>query len=403
MSLKTHSSYARLVEIALQSHEKGRDPLGIAEEDIALARLYSYAYRNHAIGAFHATRVALQKNALSQPLAEAHRERAMELLTDLANQSMDPVGNNFRALVSTFHRYNCNIHRVIEALERAARESKDDGIRKISARFREIMEEISAGNGLHVTQDTHAPEQASFIVPNLGITIVPLAYGDYHSWNLAWLNGARSDVPFHRHHQGVEIHLGYSPMKGSSVLGECFAETAEGYAMPIPPMVRHGYVNGSDMRHNVPFIFGSLLQGGWGVFLDVEAQPMELSQMRKVSVQSRDMGRMIYLEREIEACAKKIPSLIYPVIPASVTDRNGTGGLELSLARINERGLTLPSDVFRIISVVRGKGVVKMAGVERTLNLHDHLGIPAGITAALKQEGEEPFVLLDVVIKRANE
>ena len=131
------------------------------------------------------------------------------MLTDLANQGMDPVGDDFRALVSTFNRYDCNVRRVIEALEKSQHESGDESIRRISGRFREIMEEISAGNGIHLTQDTHVPEQASFVVPNLGITIVPLVYGDHHSWNLAWLGGPRSDVPFHRHHEGVEIHLGY--------------------------------------------------------------------------------------------------------------------------------------------------------------------------------------------------
>ena len=30
-------------------------------------------------------------------------------------------------------------------------------------------------------QDTQPPPQASFMVPNLGILIVPLVYGDHHS------------------------------------------------------------------------------------------------------------------------------------------------------------------------------------------------------------------------------
>jgi len=73
------------------------------------------------------------------------------------------------------------------------------------------MEAITTGNGIHLTQDTGAPEQGSFVVPNLGITIVPLVYGDHHSWNLAWLGSERSDVPYHLYHlhsEGVEIHFG---------------------------------------------------------------------------------------------------------------------------------------------------------------------------------------------------
>ena len=290
---------------------------------------------------------------------------------------------------------------MIEALEKSHRESGDEIIHAIAERFREIMEEISAGNGIHLTRDTHAPAQASFVVPNLGITIVPLVYGDHHSWNLAYLGGARSDVPFHRHHEGVEIHLGYGPLKGNTVMGDCFAEITEGYAMPIPPMMRHGYVNASEMSHHVPFIFGSLKQGGWGVFLDVEAQPMDLKQMQKVPVQSRQMKGTIFLEREIATIAEKIHSLHYPIIPSSVTDRDGVGGLELSLARISERGFTLPSDTFRIISVVRGQGIVQMAGVERKITVHDHLSIPSGIAASFRQEGKIHMVILDVIIKRS--
>ncbi len=78
LNLQTHPAYARLAQIARQSHEQGRTLAGIAAEDIALARLYSYAYRLHTIGAFHATRQSLQERPLSNSLAEAHRERAIE-------------------------------------------------------------------------------------------------------------------------------------------------------------------------------------------------------------------------------------------------------------------------------------------------------------------------------------
>ena len=401
MTMQVHPNYARLVELARQSHEKGRTPAEITPEDIALARLYGYAFRGHTIGAFHATREAIHEIEMCDPLTEAYKERAVELLTDLANRTMDAVEPDFRALISTFHHYATNIPRVIESLSKGAEACKLESMRRVRDRFAELMEEIAAGNGIHTTLDTHAPEQASFIVPNLGITIVPLVYGDYHSWNLAYLDGERSDVPFHLHQDGVEIHLGYGPLHGNTVIGECYAEVEEGYAMPIPPMVRHGYVNDSTMQHHVPFIFGSLTRGGWGVFLDVEARPIELDNLEKVPVFSRQMNQTIFLEREIEKAAGKFPSIRYPIIPASATDRDGTGGLELSVARVNEYGLKLRTDRFCIVSVVRGRGVVQMAGVEKAIGPREHFAVPAGIPAFFRQEGEESMVILDAVIQKA--
>lgn len=142
----------------------------------------------------------------------------------------------------------------------------DERRTRIASRFREVMEGISGSNGIVLTRDTEALEQASFVVPNLGITIVPLVYGDDHSWNLAYLPGQRSDVPCHRHQEGVEIHLGYSPIHGETILGDYRAEVTEAYAMPIPPMTVHGYVNRGGREHHVPFIYGSLKAGGWGSF-----------------------------------------------------------------------------------------------------------------------------------------
>ena len=401
MTMQVHPNYARLVDLARESHEKGRTPAEITPEDVALARLYSYAFRGHTIGAFHATRLAIDEIEMCDPLTEAHRKRAVELLIDLANQTMDAVEPDFRALISTFYRYATNIPRVIDSLTEGVETCKLESMRKVRDRFTELMEEIANGNGIHTTLDTHAPEQASFIVPNLGITIVPLVYGDYHSWNLAYLDGARSDVPFHLHQDGVEIHLGYGPLHGNTVIGECYAEVDEGYAMPIPPKVRHGYVNDSTMQHHVPFIFGSLTRGGWGVFLDVEAQPIELDKLEKTPVYSRQMNQTIYLEREIEKAAGRFSPVRYPIIPASATDGDGIGGLELSVARVNAYGLNLRTDRFCIVSVVRGRGVVQMAGAKKAVGPHEHFCVPAGIPAFLQQEGNEPMVTLDAVIKEA--
>jgi len=272
MRLPLHTSYSQLLEKVHASHDQGRRTDQIDRADIDLARLYCYAYRIHTIGAYHATRLVLTEHPVQDPVARAHLQRAVEQLDDLANQGMELVPDDFRAVISTFYYYDRGVRRVLDALEQAYFSSRDATLDRIGQRFLQLMGEISAGNGLYLTRDTGAPEQASFVVPNLGITIVPLVYGDHHSWNLAYLKAPNLDVPFHRHHFGVEIHLGFEPLEGYMVLGNCKAPVlGEGYALPIPPMTRHGWVNTSGDEHHVPFIFGSLYQAGWGGFLRCRA------------------------------------------------------------------------------------------------------------------------------------
>ena len=78
MNLPMHSGYEQLVAKAHQSHEQGRSSLDITGEDIDLARLYSYAFRMHTIGAFHATRLALEALEIGDALTKAHLIRATE-------------------------------------------------------------------------------------------------------------------------------------------------------------------------------------------------------------------------------------------------------------------------------------------------------------------------------------
>ena len=82
-----------------------------------------------------------------------------------------------------------------------------------------------------------------------------------------------------------------------------------------------------------------------------------------------------------------------------MTHRRGSGGLELSLTRINPAGYDLPADEFRAVGVVRGQGTVSIEGIEQTINHHDHFGVPAGMQAHLKQTGNQPLVVLDALIK----
>lgn len=239
MTLQTHPEYNALVRKLERSHQQNRSPEGITPEDIARSRLYSYAFRLHTIGVFHATRIALQDHPPQGPTSAAHRTRAIEVLEDLANQTMETVPDDFCAVIVTFFRYHRGVTRVIDALEHEIAYAESPAIKPIADRFRQLIEAITTTNGIYLTQDAHAPDQGSFIVPNLGITIVPLVYGDHHSWNLAYLAGEERNVPIHRHRDGVEIYLGYNPTHGESVLGNYRARVDEGYAMPIPPGTDH--------------------------------------------------------------------------------------------------------------------------------------------------------------------
>ncbi len=400
-SMRMHRNFERLVELARESHLHGRTPNGITERDIALARLYSHAFRGQVIGAFDATRKALLSCPSADALAALHLLRADELLADLANRSMDPVGEDVRALVSTFHHYATHLARTVDALDSASRLDRSPELVRVRDLFVARMEAITSGNGLYLTRDTFAPEQGSFVVPNLGITIVPLVYGDHHSWNLAWLDAERPEVPYHLHHEGVEIHIGYSPMHGYTVLGDTKAELAEGYAMPIPPNTRHGYTNIGNQAHHLPFIFGSLKRGGWGVFFDVEPQPRELNDLATAPVQSELLNGTVKIEAEIAKAVEQPCSVRYPIIPAERTDRDGVGGLELSVCCVTPLGFEFRPDRFCAISVVRGEGVLELAGERTAIAPHDHFGVPAGLHATITQTGAEPLVLLDSVIRPA--
>ena len=83
VNLRLHPNYKRVLNKAQQSHEQNRNPDGIGADDIALARLYSYALRLHTIGAFHATRLAISERPSQGSASDAYRLRAIEALEDL--------------------------------------------------------------------------------------------------------------------------------------------------------------------------------------------------------------------------------------------------------------------------------------------------------------------------------
>src|SRR5690242_19592816 len=117
--VRMHPNYERLAELACSSHARGRAPAGIDARDVTLARLYSYAFRAQVIGAFHAAREAIAGIRAPDPLAAVHLSRSSELLGDLANRSMDSVGDDARALISTFHHYCTHVARTVAALDSA--------------------------------------------------------------------------------------------------------------------------------------------------------------------------------------------------------------------------------------------------------------------------------------------
>ena len=248
------------------------------------------------------------------------------------------------------------------------------------------------------TRDDEVPEQSSFVVPNLGITIVPLVYGDHHSWNLAYLAGESASVPRHQHERGVEIHLGLGTLRGDTLLGREKCEVIEGYAMAIPPCTPHGFANTSGHDHFLPFVFGSRLLGGWGVFLDVEPQPIDLDELQRVPRDEKCLNGLVYLDREIERAARSADSARWTLVEPEATFRPESGALVLSISRVSDGGLTLPAESFRTVSVARGSGVVEIGPVEQAVSAHDHFGVPAGVEARVRPTGGQPLILLDALV-----
>ncbi len=397
---EAHPAYTHLLEMACRAHSEGRNPNALTEQDIQRSRLYCYAYRRQAIGVFHATRVLLEAEVEPSAACKPHRLRARELLSDLANLSVELIPTDFRALLGTLYRYEISIHRCIQALREDAACGGGSAVQAAAERFEQVINSVRGSCGIELSRDDECPEQASFVVPNLGITIIPLVYGDHHSWNLAWLNPEQSDVPFHQHAHGVEIHLGYGPMQGHMVLGGARGLTKEGYALPIPPNTRHGYVNDSNMAHNLPFIFGSQRRSGWGIFFDVDPQPIDLSNLDAVEPYGPRMNHAVPIEQRIAAFARLPMPTRRCILPSSLTDRDGTGGIELHLIRAPEkRSIRICPERFLACSVVQGAGELRMLGETVNIEHHHHFAVPAGIEAEFIQRGPTPLVLMDADLR----
>ncbi len=392
-----NEAYRQLMEKAEWSHQNHRSIFHFTDEDIALARLYAYGFRTQTIGAFYACRQNLAK--LSQDSGAP--SETIALLSELEAQATIPVPADFRVLLHTLYFYDQKVKRTLDLLEADCRNEPSKEKNRILNAFRQNMNRITGGNGIFTAKDDHLPEQGGFVVPNLGITIAPLVYGDHHSWNTTLLEGSLIAVTSHRHHAGVEIHLGWSPMHGRTFLGDYATETREGYAMPIPAMVDHGLDNLDPEEHWVPFIFGSLTLSGWGVFFDVEPREKDTENLPMAPLDSPEMNHSVYIEREIERVAGYAGSHREVIIPASATASGEVGALELSIIKVGTEGASLGGDIYKIYSVVKGKAEITIGPAGSKLEEKDHFGVPAFMDADIKPLGDDPLVLLEGIITKS--
>jgi mannose-6-phosphate isomerase-like protein (cupin superfamily) len=399
MSLPASELYAQLLDKARWSHANGRNVFHIPPADVDAARLFSYGYRSQAIGTFHATRVAVEaeQETTTGPYVKTCLLQARVLLDQLEAKAGEAVPHDFRALISTLYYYDLWVNQVIEVLEKASVRGTNSKLETIRQRFVQNLAPVTSGNGIYLARDLVLPEQGAFIVPNLGISIVPVIYGDYHSWNAAFLTADQVGVSVHRHHKGAEIHLGFSPVKGRTILGNNYAEVSEGYAMAIPPMTDHGFFNTSGHDHTVPFVFGSLTMTGWGIFFDVEPRSNTGIERREHPQESPAMNHSIFLERAIQRARTRNNAVRDILIPAQRAGSREIGGLELAVSRV-DGDINLYSDHYRIVSVQSGKGRVRMGAAQTEVSEHDHFGIPAGLPCTLTQLGDDPLVFLDAMI-----
>jgi mannose-6-phosphate isomerase-like protein (cupin superfamily) len=393
MNLKISDLYSQLLAKAHWSHTHGRNVFGITQSDVDGARLFDYAYRSQAIGTFHATRVALEDQALASDTTIA---QARMLLSDLEAKAGDPVPRDFRALVSTLYFYDQWVIQIARLLKESANENPP--LEKILENFIHNIERVTSCRGIYLARDLSLPEQGAFLVPNLGISILPLIYGDHHSWNAAFLSAGQFGVSVHRHLQGAEIHLGFSPTRGQTILGSHIASVDEGYAMPIPPMTDHGFHNRSGHGHILPFVFGSMTMTGWGVFFDVEARSNDEAQREFQPLDSKQMNHSVFLDRAIQKFSTATTIMRGVLIPAERAGSPEIGGLELSVNAIPAGEVRLASEHYRIVSIRSGKGRVSINGWTTEVGPHDHFGVPAGLSCCLSTSGADPLVYLDVMM-----
>jgi len=391
-------SYQSIIEKAEWSHHNRRSVFHIEGDDVQRARLFAYGYRSHTIGAIHGCIEAIDKITGGHAGRYHELDSAKDALEEMQRLGTVPVPDDFRALTFTLYGYHRLVERALDAFDRASETADRAAVDKLAGNFRNNISRIPDGNGIHTARDDIIPPDGSFLVPNLGIHIAPLIYGDHHSWNSTFLPGRCIGSTMHRHREGVEIHLGYSPMFGDTMVGESVTRLNEGYAMPIPVMDDHGFDNLSENPHWVPFIFGSLTLGGWGVFFDVEPRPAKSEDLKSAPLDSAAMNYSRFIERDIEDVAAQNGALRKVIIPASATASGKVGALELAISRPDESGLDLTSDRYRIFSVCKGEIDIEIGPETARLQAHEHAGAPAGMRTHIKASGHAAVVLDAVIV-----
>jgi len=320
------SPYADLAQRALACLDGRRDVSGFTAADILRARLYAYAYRTQTIGAFHATREALAPWA-GDPAVALARTR----LRDLQALAMQSVPRDFRAAAPVLACYHTWCDEVAWALAQVA---TGQAVWALRACFQEVLRRIRGSHGLVPARDDALPAQASYKVPGIEVVIVPQIYGDHLSWNSAYLTADSAGATTHRHHYQVEIHLGYGPLRGRTLLDGHAAHVESSYAMPIPPLRDHGFDNLSGHPHFVPFIFGSRVLDGCGVFFDVEPRPADTARFPTSPLESATMNHSVELDAAFDRLRRAPAGERRVLIPAERTARADTGGLELVAYRV---------------------------------------------------------------------
>lgn len=389
-------SYAQIIDKARWSHAHGRNSSHITQKDINTARLFSYAYRSQCLGTFYATRVAIEAEEDSSVPRhiKSRLSQVAVFLKQLEDKAVDVVPRDCRVLISTLYYYDLLTNLVVQTLDEVSDHNPKLGT--ILQQFLENLAPVTADE-IYTARDVNFPAQGNFFVPGLGIHITPIIYGDHHSWNAALLSGNQYGVSVHRHAKGAEIHLGFTPLSGQTILGSSFAEVSEGYAMPIPPMTDHGFFNISGHDHVLPFVFGSLLMSGWGVFFDVEPQPEGLGRAKHL-LDSCAMNQSLFLERALRQVAGRPRTGREVVIPAERAGSPEIGGLELAITHVGRGEMELSAAHYRIVSVQSGRARICIGDAEKEVRAHDHFGVPADMSCCVKQSGTAPLLLLDSML-----
>jgi hypothetical protein len=390
------TEYLRLREKVLWSHERGRYIFHLDADDIARARLYCYAYRSQTIGLFHRCREVAQQQLTAQNGLSDLWHTCLQLAICLQSLGAAGVPPDARAAIVHFYLYDHLAQQLLDVLGKLSeRTGSASPAGSLEEALRRYFNKLQQSDGFWTSRDDPVDEHSRFQVPNLSVEIAPLVYLEHVSLNVARVGPDSVGRTVHRHRAGVEIHLGFSPLRGSTILGECQALVDEGYAMPIPAGVFHGFDNTSGREHWLPFIFGSRALSGWGIFFDVEPRPSPVA-LRTVPLESKPLGPSLYLERALEELAMNPTAKRRIFIPAERTASPGVGALELGATASRSEPVSFVPSEDQILSFRSGQATVRVGPAEGRIGPHDHVGAPKGLPVFICPDPGELVVWLDV-------